>query len=160
MSESTVDPEIFAKLLPLVTAWAEQHEARILAQGEPLTPAQTADARKIGVVAPENVRLLSVDTVPMPEHPLLRTVGEAAGIMSSATAGLTLRYGIYIRSDLMGDRHLVAHELVHTAQYERCGTVREFLRQYLYECLTVGYSDSPMEQEAVFTSERILGAGT
>jgi hypothetical protein len=91
----------------------------------------------------------------MPEDPVLRTAGRAAGLIDPYTDGLTLRYGIYIRSDFPADRFLVAHELVHTAQYERCGSIIAFLRQYLHECLTLGYPDAPMEQEAILTAERL-----
>jgi hypothetical protein len=66
-------------------------------------------------------------------------VGDAAektGLISPMTIGLTLRYGIFIRSEFWGERRLVVHELVHTAQYERLGGFRPFLEQYLRECIT------------------------
>ncbi|HRJ72181.1 MAG TPA: hypothetical protein PLS03_08140 [Terrimicrobiaceae bacterium] len=50
---------------------------------------------------------------------------------------------------------MIAHECVHTAQYERLGGFRPFLRQYLEECLAVGYDESPLELEAMMTSQRI-----
>jgi len=66
---------------------------------------------------------------------------------------LTFRTGspaaIFVRSDCWCERRLIAHELVHTVQYERLGGIRPFLRQYLTECLTVGYPAAPMEQEAI-----------
>jgi len=65
-----------------------------------------------------------------------------------------------VRLDFLGDRFLVAHELVHTAQYERCGSIAAFLRQYLHECLSIGYPDAPMEQEAILTSERLRRPAT
>jgi hypothetical protein len=40
---------------------------------------------------------------------------------------------------------------VHTAQYERLGGIEPFLRQYLRECLTIGYPEAPLEQEAIAT---------
>jgi hypothetical protein len=46
--------------------------------------------------------------------------------------------------------------LVHTAQYERLGGIEPFLRRYLYECATVGYTNSTMESEAAATAARIL----
>jgi hypothetical protein len=114
------------------------------------------DARSVGVARPERVRLLNVPAIPMPEHSILRLAGEATGMMSSSTAGLTLRYGIFIRSDLANDRALIVHELVHTGQYERCGSVAGFLNQYLHECLTIGYPAAPMEQEAITVSGHLL----
>jgi hypothetical protein len=65
------------------------------------------------------------------------------------TVGLTARYGIFIREAYWGDRRLIAHELAHTAQYERLGGITPFLRAYLTECLTSGYPRSALELEAV-----------
>lgn len=156
MNDSILTPEQFEQILPLATAWAEEQEKHILATGVPLTSSQMADARAVGVARPERVRLLNVPVIPMPAHPILRLTAEATGLMSSSTAGLTLRYGIFIRSDLAGDRALIAHELVHTGQYERCGSVPGFLNQYLHECLTIGYPAAPMEQEAITISADLL----
>lgn len=142
-------------LLPLACAWAEEQERAILRDGVPLTPAQNADARKIGVAHPERVRLLSVSDVPIPEHPALRAAAEATQLISPLTAGLTLRHGIFIRADCWGERRLVFHELVHTLQYERLGGFQQFLQQYLYECITIGYPAAPLEQEAVTTTARL-----
>ena len=93
----------------------------------------------------------------MPEHPLLREAASATQLISPNTRGLTLRYGIFIRADRVGDRRLVFHELVHTLQYERLGGFQGFLRQYLNECVTIGYPAAPMEQEAITTTARMLG---
>ena len=142
-------------LLPLACAWAEQQERRILRDGLPLSSDQLADARRIGVAQPARVRLLSVPSVPVPEQPALRAAAEATQLISPFTAGLTLRYGIFIRQDCWGERRLVAHELVHTSQYERMGGFEPFLRQYLHECLTIGYPEAPLEQEAVVTTAKL-----
>lgn len=159
MNESILSPEQFEELLPLAAIWAEHQEARILASGVCLSPSQLSDARQVGVIHPERVRLLHVASVPTPGHPVLRVAGEVAGLISPFTAGLALRYGIYVRSDFVSDRFLVAHELVHTAQYERYGSFATFLRQYLHECLTIGYPGAPMEQEAILRSEALRHAG-
>ena len=155
-NRTTLSPEQFEQLLPLATAWAEEQEVRILATGTPLTPDQMADARHLGVAEPERVRIRAVISIPAPEHPLLRAAGEMTGLISPYTAGLTLRHGIFVRREFLDDRHLVAHELVHTGQYERFGSVGAFLRQYLSECLTVGYPAAPLEQEAVLASAKLL----
>lgn len=156
MSDAILTPEQFEQILPLAAAWAEEQEKRILDSGVALTSAQIRDAHAVGVSHPERVRLFMIEAIPMPEHPVLRAAGEATGLISPFTAGLTLRYGIYIRSDLAGDRALIAHELVHTGQYERRGSILAFLRQYLHECLTIGYPAAPMEQEAITVSARVL----
>ncbi len=83
--------------------------------------------------------------------------GGRDSVFTPATCGLTLRYGIFVRSDCWGDRNLVAHELAHTAQYERLGGIEAFLRQYLFECLTIGYPEAPMEQEAIAAVSQLAG---
>lgn len=143
-----IAPVMFKKLLPLACAWAEEQEAIIQRDGVPLTERLLADARRIGVRHPEQVRLRVVEEVPVPTNPLLRAAAEETGLLSPLTAGLTLRYGIFIRADCWGDRQLVAHELVHTMQYERLGGFAPFLEQYLQECLTLGYPNGELEQEA------------
>ena len=152
---SLISPELFERLLPLVCEWAAHEEQRILSEGEPLSVSELADARLAGVTQPERVRLLRVARVPMPEHADVRAAGEMSGLISPHTSGLTLRYGIFIRADSWRKRSLIAHELVHTAQYERLGGFEPFLRQYLSECLAVGYPAAPLEQEAIKGSAAI-----
>lgn len=144
----SISPQEFDDSLPLACAWAEGQEQSIIEQGVALTEAQMGDARDIGIAAPERVRLLQVEEIPLPEHPALRAAAKATGLLSPETAGLTLRYGILIRSPFWGERDLVAHELVHVWQYEQFGGFAPFLRQYLWECITLGYAKAPMEREA------------
>lgn len=150
-----ITEEEFELLLPLACAWAEEQEHVILRDGAALTAAQIADAVSIGVAHPERVRLLGVVRVPMPEHPALRAAADATQLVSHRTAGLTVRYGIFIRSDCWGDRRLLFHELVHTLQYEQLGGFRPFLQRYLHECVTIGYPAAPLEQEAIITTARL-----
>jgi hypothetical protein len=147
--------EEFKVLLPLACAWAVEQESLILRNGVPLSPAQANDARNLNVLHSEKVRLLKVARNPIPENPALRDAADAIQLISPHTGGLALRYGIFIRADCWDDRRLVFHELVHTSQYERLGGFQEFLRQYLFECITVGYPAAPMEQEAVSTTARL-----
>jgi hypothetical protein len=136
-------------VMPLACAWAEAQESVIVRDGVALTPNQIADARRIGVVAPERVRLRAVDQIPSPLHPILRFAGQKIGLISGATIGMTLRYGIFIRADHWGERRFLVHELAHTAQYERLGGFRPFLEAYLLECITPpGYPFGDLELEA------------
>jgi hypothetical protein len=149
-----ITPEQFELLLPLACRWAAEHEKRILANGDPLSAAQLADARLVGVLHPERVRLLYIPEIPIPEHPALRAAAQATQFITPLTHGLTLRRGIFIRSDCRGDRALVVHELAHTAQYERLG-FEPFLRRYLFEYLTIGYPAGSLEQEAIKVAARV-----
>ena len=156
---SIITPQKFEMLLPLAGAWAAEQERTILQTGVALTESLLADARRVGVVQPERVRLLRVTQITTPTHPALAAAAAATGLISPATAGLTIRYGIFIRADCWGQRHLVVHELVHTSQYERLGGFEAFLRPYLLECITPpGYPYGPMEQEAITTSARLCAS--
>ena len=95
----------------------------------------------------------------MPSHPTLAAVASATRLISPFTIDLTVRYGIFLRSDCWRNRLLVAHELVHTLQYERLGGFEAFLRPYLIECLIrPGYPYGAMEKEADVVSKTICGS--
>jgi hypothetical protein len=135
-------------LLPLAASWARSREKRALQNGVALTALELQDAAAIGVVHPGRVRLLSVKTILRPAQPQLRAACDAIDFLTADTRGLTLGYGIFIRADCWRERDLVAHELAHVAQYEQLGGIAPFLHEYLTQCLTVGYDDAPLEQEA------------
>jgi|SRR6266849_10818738 len=145
----------FETLLPLAVEWVAEQERRILREGVSLSKDELAHARIIGVREPARVRLLQVATIPRPSDPRLASACDAIDFLTPQTRGLTLQYGIFIRSDCWGERSLVVHELVHVAQYERLGGIAPFLRRYLFESLTSGYSASAMEQEANEVGQRI-----
>ena len=156
-SETVVDQ--FEMLLPLAVEWASEQERRILREGQPLSEEQIADAKAVGVRDPERVRVLPVAAIPSPHHPALNAACQQIEFLPTAPSGLTLQYGIFLRADCLGDRHLVVHELVHTSQYERLGGIRPFLRDYLFECATIGYREAPLEQEASEIAQRICCSG-
>ena len=148
--------QMMEELLPQICDWAQNEEENILKNGVALSADEMVTASEIGVRHPERVRLLRVSQVPMPQDAVLRAAAAQAGLVSEQTAGMALRYGIFIRDDVWPNRsHIVAHELAHTAQYERLGGFAPFLKQYLSECLTVGYSQAPLEQEAIQTANRL-----
>jgi hypothetical protein len=145
----------FSILLSLASAWVETQEQIALSNGIPLNDNQVRDAREVQVRHPERVRLLKVTAVPIPSHPTLRTVCDNTRAITASTKALSVRYGILIRAEQWLDREFVVHELVHTAQYERLGGIEPFLRDYLAECLAMGYPHGAMEQEAIRTTARI-----
>lgn len=147
--------KILPLLLPVAAFWVEREERKILRRGLPLSPAGLMDAAKMGVAHPERIRLMVVERIPWLNGPFIKLLSRAMPTISPNTVGLSLRYGIYIRSRFRGNRHLIAHECVHTGQYERCGSVAEFLRAYFTECLEAGYPDAPMEQEAIKLSAEL-----
>jgi len=151
--QSTIDQ--LEELLPLAAQWAAAQERRVLCEGVPLSKIELADAKRIGVRNPERVRLLRVDAVPVPAHPMLRAAAASINFITAAPRGLALNYGIFVRADHWRDRALVAHELVHTVQYQRLGGILPFLQTYIVQCATVGYPNAPLELEAIATSTRI-----
>jgi hypothetical protein len=105
---------------------------------------------------PENIRVLYVPQIPMPDNGLLAAVNKEVQLISDHTAGLTLNYGVFIRIDCQEDRRLLLHEFVHVGQYEGYGGIRPFLASYLMQCLTYGYPKGPLEREADEKSRRFL----
>jgi hypothetical protein len=150
-------PEQFETLVPLAAEWAAAEEERILREGVPLAEDEIADAKAAGVREPERVRLLKVDAIPSPSHPILKAARNAIDFLPPVARGLTLNHGIFVRADCWRRRSLIVHELAHTAQYERLGGILPFLREYLFECFTSGYSQAPMEQEANEVAARVCG---
>ncbi len=150
-----ISPDQFAFILPLATEWTEAKEKVALKHGIPLSKSQFEDAKRVGVIHPEKVRIFKVPQIPMPKHPVLRAAVEATQLITPSTVGLTLRYGIFIHSNFSDDRSLIVHELVHTSQYEKLGGFLPFLRKYLLQLINIGYPEAPMEQEAIKISEKI-----
>lgn len=148
-------PEEFNQLLPLAIEWAVSQENYIIKNGIALNAVQITDARLIHVINPEKVRLLKVDEIPLPDNQSLRTVAQKTGLVTRNTIGQTLQYGIFIRSDFWGNRKIIIHELVHVSQYERLGGIEKFLKKYLQECITIGYPQAPMEQEAILIANKL-----
>lgn len=139
----------FERLLGLLCEWAKEQERIVCKSGIPLDQSQLADAKEIGVVEPERVRLLEVKHIPVPAHSELHTTIKTPGLNFSNHLGLTVRYGIFLRSDKWSDRPLLRHKLAHTSQYERLGSFELFLRLYLFECLfQPGYPYGFLEKEA------------
>ncbi len=109
----------------------------------------------MGVANPEKIRLMQVARIPFFNGRAISALAAIFPAISTHTGGLCLRYGIYIRSEFWRDRQMVAHECVHTGQYERCGGIRNFLNAYFTGCIAVGYPAAPMEQEAIDRSAKI-----
>jgi len=140
----------------MASAWVQQQEEYILEHGIPLNEDQQIDAYQIGVKDITKVRIWYTDEVPSPQLPELKAAAEWAGLMSAGTLGTAFRYGIFIQSDFRDVRRLIAHELTHTMQYERLGSIDAFLAQYLGECFSVGYAQSPLEREAIEMEKKFV----
>ena len=138
----------YLEYLPLVVEWVKQQEQYILDAGIPLNNDQKIDAHLIGIRNIDKVRLLEVDRIPNPQNPILQKLGKEVGLLSEHTIGVSFRYGIYVKKGYLDQRTLIAHELVHTMQYERLGSIENFLKEYITECILVGYPNGKLEMEA------------
>jgi len=137
-------------VFPLAVQWARRRERDALRHGRPLRPEEMRLARRMGVREVQKIRIVETERIPMPGAGFLGMAAHWTGFHQSDPWGLSLGYGVFVRRGWPGSREqLLAHEFVHTAQYERCGGMRPYLVRYLRECLTLGYAESPMEQEAV-----------
>jgi hypothetical protein len=141
--------------LPVVCKWAEAHEKLILASGTPLNEDQQIDAFLAGVKDPTKIKLLRTDQVPFPENPEIKEALIKTGFLNYQTIGLTLRHGIFIKEEHLNNRRLLVHEFAHVMQYERSGSLKNFLSQYLNEYLLYGYPFGPLETEAREIEKRI-----
>src|SRR5262245_62516648 len=103
---SIITPEQLEMLLPLACAWAVGQERAIVQSGVGLSESQLADARQVGVARPERVRLLRVAQIPVPTAPALAAAARATNLISPLTHGLTFRYGIFIRADILNQSQL------------------------------------------------------
>jgi hypothetical protein len=135
------------RFYPRVRAWYDAVEARYLPVGRPLTAQEMDDARRLGVLQPQDVRVVVLEAFPMPEDLELRKEAERHGLGSRAEAGRTMGHAILLKAWAVDEPTLLRHELVHVAQMDRLG--REgFLRRYLLELEMLGYARSPLELEA------------
>lgn len=137
-----------ARLLPALRAEERARNARALSGGRGLTPAEQDIARRVGVQHPEKVRLLVLPKIPPMTDP------ELARLFRIERAwGLTTGYGITVTQMPVPD-WLLAHELVHVAQYERLGA-GPMLRRTLTESLVLPHNLIPLEREAIALGDRV-----
>ena len=132
-------------IFPLAVEWATITSANGAAAGTSLGAPGVALAKKVGVSQPEQIRVVTVDQLPQPAHPLLRQAASQVGLLNGT--GLTLDHTIFLcRRD--GRIQLLAHECRHVAQYEKAGSIAAFLAVYLQQLVTIGYENAPLEIDA------------
>ncbi len=142
-------------LLPVAVAWVEKQEVILLERGVPLTEAQVADARRVGVKEPDRIRRVEVEALPQPENEDVMFVAKHIGFFSSCSVSLALGYAICHVPSHRADRLQLVHELVHVSQYERMGGIKGFLSVYLRECIDPGYPFGALEQEAILIARDV-----
>ena len=152
-----ITPQQLEALLPRAADWVADMETDVLRNGEALNETELGFARRIGIATPEKIRLMRVECMPQPSDPTLAWAANETGLLGPSVAGVTFRYAIFVRSDFWRELRLVIHEMPHTHQYERIGGILPFLKQYISECVTAGYDNSPLELEARAVERRFTG---
>ncbi|RAS15466.1 hypothetical protein [Paraburkholderia bryophila] len=138
---------LLPQVLPGAIGWAQEQELKALATGAALTPQGIADARALGVLAPEKIRVVIAPALPLPDDAWLRSVALGTGLLGPGFTGLTLGYAIFIVHGHL-TRRLLTHECRHVHQYEIAGSIAAFLPAYLGQIATVGYDAAPFEVDA------------
>lgn len=154
-----IDQEKFERLALLAYQWAKRQEAYILEHGARLAPHQVADAGRAGVQNPDRVRVLVVDRIPLPDDQELAEAARRAQIITEASRGVAIGYGIIIRADSWQNRELLLHQLVHVAQCERSGSLEAFVGEYLSDrTSSPAFSFGSLEDEARGLAREICAA--
>jgi len=133
---------LFSKALE----WAEQQSTNILTNGRLLTPEEIEMAKRAGVSSPEKARILIVPSLPLPKDKELRETAISLGLLKPTMVGLTLGYGIYIVDGYQ--TRFIPHELRHVYQFEKAGSMSNFLSLYFEQLAKFGYENAPLEIDA------------
>lgn len=134
-------------ILPKAIDWAEAQSDLIAQQGRPLDGTLINIARQVGVAEPDQIRVLEVQRLPLPNDPELQKAAIATGLLGTGMIGLTLGYGVYVCQGHSTVR-LLSHEFRHVYQYESAGSIASFLPIYLEQIATLGYRNAPLEVDA------------
>ena len=135
------------RLLPKAIDWAKKQESLGRKSGAPIKGKLFEAARQVDVRRPDLIRLVTPSRLPQPNDPYLQEAARQTGLFGPGIIGLTLGYSIFI---LRGHASLriVSHECRHVHQYERYGSIGDFLSSYLAQIIDHGYRDAPLEIDA------------
>jgi hypothetical protein len=134
------------RYLKPATEWYMGMEQVLLPQGRPLTAAEKNLATKVGVKNPYKVRVVTTNTMPIPDNML----GNMTLLFKANTAretGRAMGYALLVRPEQANNQSLLAHLLGYVAKIEQVGH-RAFLEQYATEMLVEGYQHSKLVKEA------------
>lgn len=146
------------EVVVLAARWAAEQETWLMRHGEKLTPTGKKFAAAAGVKNCDKIKISFQSQIPAPRDPFLKSVNEQLQLITPNTEGLTLGYGIFVRSDKQKENKLLVHEFAHVAQVERLGGLTSFLSVYLQQCFDFGYFNAPLEVEARAIADRLIPA--
>ena len=146
------------KLMDEVNAFALKSESYALEHGRKLTPNEMKYAKTIGVKYPEKVRVMVTSDFPVPSNKEVLKGFKELGFDSMLVAGITYRYGIYIKSSwLVSKEYVLSHELIHVRQVEKTNNFKKYMRTYLIQAFSYEYFEMPLEKEAYKETEDFKG---
>lgn len=117
------------------------------------------DACRVGISNPEKVRILVSDTVPFPYDASLQQAVVEMGILGNTVKAALFGYGIWLHSDYSNSRYLLVCQLALLARREKMGTLEQFLRCYLKECMEERGGHCRMVREAYELADDICREG-
>lgn len=147
------DYSLVVKFIPKVCEWLESQENNIISIGRDLTLDEIETAKKIGIKNYDIIRVYETSEIPTTSDTFLLEIGKQLGLITANTEGICFRYGIFIHENAKDKKAVLIHELIHTLQYERLGSIKAFITQYLKECIENGYHNSELEKEACKVSK-------
>ena len=142
------------RLFPRVLAWYETVEAELLPQGRARSDEEAESARRFGVRDPSKIRVVVLESFPMPADVELFAEARRYGLGSRSEGGRANGYVVMLKPHLAADKPVLAHELVLVGQHDRMGRAA-FLRRYLIELEMMGYARAPLELEAYDKQGRV-----
>ena len=133
--------------IDLILEWVQRLQKKVFLEGKSLSNDLIPIAKQAGLENIENVKVLSVDNILLPELDSIATLQKLNGLISSQAAGLTLGYAILLKKS--SSTHVLIHELRHVAQFELFNSLRDFVIFYIKEIEKFGYGDGPLEKDAI-----------
>lgn len=118
--------------------WAERAHDEVMRAGGPLSERGKTLAATVGVEHPEKIRLFIVDTLPR--------------VFDWAYCGLTLGYAVMMQRGHDSNPYLLSAQFRFVQQFERVGSLRDFVAQYLRDIEQHGHQHAPMNLDAIFHS--------
>jgi len=137
----------------LILKWIEMLQKNVFLDGKPLHNDLIPIAKQAGIQNIENVRVLHVDSIFLPELESIIILQKLNGLLSSQVAGLTLGYAILLRKS--SSNSVLIHELRHVAQFELFESFHDFIYFYIKEIEKFGYGHGPLEKDAISFTKSI-----
>ncbi len=139
--------EQYSELLPLAIDWLQSVERNCLTNGLDLTGVEIQEAKSVGVLHAERIKVLAVSEVSKPVHPELLKAAIEIGMLGDDAAARAIGYGIEVVEGY-SSRELLRHEFRHVYQFEQAGSLEMFISAYIKSVLADGYYNSEFERDA------------